>query len=328
MVVIGFGGKGLTGARRGLEPGDVQRAVGAAIEAGGELIDLSAPGSAGDAERRVGIELRALRARDRVVVATAAAGSGRRPPVPGQLQRAVEDSLRALKLDAIPLVQLAGWDDDWLDDRTWPELRGALGRLVAEGKVMAWGAIAPDGTSPLRVVAEPWLAALQLRYSLFDRSAEEYLLPAALAAKIGVLAREPLAGGGLAGDLGPGTAFLPGDERGTWPAERWQLLPAAHARLAALITTTPQVATATDDGLALLDGLRRAGDLEQVTVAELALRFVVDHPAITAAIPGARTPAHAFQNAACAEGRPLRPRIRAALDARPWAEGWYPPVER
>jgi aryl-alcohol dehydrogenase-like predicted oxidoreductase len=323
IAVIGVGGKGLTGARRGVEPADVQRAIAAAIEAGGELVDLSAPGSAGDAERRVGDELRALRARDRVVVATAAAGTGGRPPAPGPLQAAVEASLRALRVDAVPLCQLAGWRDAWLDDRGWPELRGALARLVGEGKVLAWGAIAPDDELPARALAEPWLASVQIRYSLFDRRADEAFLPAAAAARVGVIAREPLAGGGLAGDLGPGTTFPPGDERRAWPGARWLALPPAHARLAALVSRTPPVAAATDDGRALLDGLRRGPDLAEATVAELALRFAVAHPAITAAIPGARTPGHAIANLACADGRPLPARVKAALDDRAWAPGWY-----
>ncbi len=322
VVVVGLGGKGLTGARRGLSPDDVQRAVAAAIEAGVELVDVP---SGGEPERRVGHEVRALRARDRVVVATTVGAAGRAPPPAARIQREVEDSLRALRLDAVPLVQLAGWSDDWLDDRTWPELRGTLARLVDEGKVLTWGAIVPDGAQPLRLPTQPWLAALQLRYSLFDRAAEEYLLPAAVAAKVGVIAREPLAGGALAGDQGPSGVWLPGDERAAWPAARWTMLPPELARLAALVTTTPPVAATTDDGRALLDGLRRAPDLTCATVAELAVRFVLDHPAITATIPGARTADHARANLACADGVPLLPRIRAALDRRPWGEGWYPP---
>ncbi len=320
VAVIGLGGKGLTGARRGLSPDDVQRAVGAAIDAGCELIDVPA---AGEPERRVGIELRALRARDRVIVATAVGGPGRKPPLAAQVQRGVEDALRGLRIDALPLVQLAGWDDAWLDDRTWPELRGTLARLISEGKARAWGVIAPDGTAPLRVIAEPWLASVQVRYSLFDRAVEEAVLPAALAAKVGVIAREPLAAGGLAGDLGPGTPWLPGDERATWPARRWRDLPEELARLAALVRSTPPAATASEAGRALLDGLIRGDDLEQATVAELALRFVVDHPAITVAIAGARTAAHVAANLGCADGRRLSARVRAALDERRWGEGWY-----
>lgn len=351
ICVVGLGGKGLTGARRGIEPADVQRAVAAAIEGGCELVDLSCPGGGADAERKVGEELRALRARDRVVVATAVvSGAPRRPPPAAQVVRTVEDSLRALRLDAIPLVQLAPWDDAWLDDRTWPELRGALARLVSEGKVLAWGAVIPDRerrpapappprptssliilpdapppppAPPLRVLAEPWLATIQLRYSLFDRGDEDALLPAAAAAKVGVIAREPLAGGGLAGDLGPGTAFAPGDERAAWPAARWHALPPEHARLAAYVTTTPPVATATEAGKAIVDELRRGPDLEQATVAELALRAALAHPAITAVIPGARTPAHAAANLACADGRPVPPRVLDALRARRWCPAWY-----
>ena len=326
VAVIGAGGKGLTGARRGLEPTDVQRALAAAIEVGVELIDLSAPdvpGTAGEGLRRIGDELRALRARDRVVVATAARGTGARPPVPGQLQVTVEASLRALRLDAVPLVQLAGWRDAWLDDRAWPELRGALARLVREGKVLGFGVIAPDDALPARVLAEPWLTSVQIRYSLFDRRAERTFLPAAQDAKIAVTAREPLAGGGLAGDLGPGTYLPPGDERLAWPRARWAALPPEHARLAAYVTHTPPVATSTDAGKAIVDTLRRGPDVEQATLAELALRFAIAHPAITVAIPGVRTIPHVLDDLAWADGRALPPRIAAALAARVWCPAWY-----
>lgn len=323
VVTVGVGGKGLTGARRGLEPEDASRAIATAIEAGCEIVDLSCPGTDSDVLARVGREVRALRARDRVVVAPAVGEPGRRPPPAARLTREVEDALRALKLDAVPLVWLTGWDDRWLDDRTWPEVRGGLERLVREGKVLAWGAVVPDGGAPTQVLAERWLAAVQLRYSLFDRAAEEALLPAAAAAGVGVVAREPLAGGALAGELGPRTTWPPGDERATWSA-RWRALPPELARLAPLVIATPAAATHDDAGRALLDGLRRGPDLEQADTAELALRLALAHPAITAVIPGVRTPEHARAALACADGRPLPPRIKAALDSRRWGAGWYP----
>ena len=324
VCVIGLGGKGLTGARRGLEPADVQRAVAAAIEVGSELIDI--PGR-GEPERMVGAEVRALRARDRVVVATVAGAAGRKPPPAARIQREVEDSLRALRLDVIPLVQLAAWSDDWLEDSSWPELRGMLARLIHDGKVMAWGVIVPDAEIPLRVVHEPWLATLQLRYSLFDRRAEEQMLPAALAAKVGVIVREPLAQGALAGAIAPGSGWLPGDERVAWTPDQLAVLPEELARLAALVRNTPPAAGASEGGRELLGGVKRGPDLEQATVAELALRFAIDHPAITAAIPGARTLAHVVANIACADGRPLPARVRAALDDRRWGLGWYPDAD-
>jgi aryl-alcohol dehydrogenase-like predicted oxidoreductase len=328
VTVIGLGTRGLGGGLRDVEPADAARAVPAAIDAGCTLVDVSP--AWGDALAVTGAALRSARARDRVCVAcsvppaAASGGVGRVMP-PGYLQRSVEDSLRALRLDAIPLVWLGGWRDAWLDERPWPELLGTLHRLVREGKVMAWGVSAPDGApdDALRAAAEPWPAAISVRHSLFDRSALAALVPAAAKAEIAVIAREPLAHGALGGELAPGMRFPPDDERNEIPRARLAAIIPELARLAALVTHTPPAAASTDAGRALLDGLRRADDLEIPTVAELALRAAIDPPGITAAVVGARDPRHAAIALGCADGGSLPARIRAVLDDRAWGEGWY-----
>ncbi len=342
VSAIGLGTRGLA-TRRGAAEGE--RAITAAIDTGCTLIDV-APAWA-DSQQLVGVALRELRARDRVVVTSlieplvpppAAQSTGLiislRPTgaklsvvlPPAYVQRAVEDSLRALRLDAIPLALLNGWRDSWIDDRAFPELVGTLERMVYEGKVLAWGVAARDGAPDDAVLAcaQPWVAAVQVRRSLFDRSADEQLVPAATAAGVAVLAREPLAGGALTGEIGPGARFLPRDERSSWPPERLAAIVTDLARLAALVTTTSPAATSTPDGKAIIEAMRRGDDLEHRTVAELALRDAIDAPAITAAIVGARTVAHVLTAILCADGRRLAPTLRAALDRRSWGGGWYP----
>ncbi len=326
VTAIGLGTRGLAGGLRDLEPADAARAVSAAIEAGYTLIDASP--AWGEALPVVGRALRDLRARDRVCLACAVPRAGGfavgHALPPSYVQRSVEDSLRATRLEAIPLAMLGTWDDSWLDDHAFAELLATLHRLVREGKVLAWGVNAPDEPSDaVRLASEPWVAAISVRASLFDLAALETVVPAAAKAGIAVFARESLARGALAGTLGPRSHFPPEDERLAIPAARLDALVSELAHLSAFVTTPAPVASATQVGRTILAELRRADDLEIPSVAELALRFLLDTPGITAAIAGTRVPLHAALNLAAADGRPLPARIRTALTARRWGEGWY-----
>lgn len=263
----------------------------------------------------------------RVTAPAAAGGIGRVMP-PAYVQRSVEDSLRALRLDALPLAWIGGWRDAWLDDRMWPELLGTLHRLVREGKVLAWGVTAPDGApeEAVRAAAEPWPAAISVRHSLFDRSALETLAPVAATNKVALIAREPLARGALGGELAPSRHFPPEDERNDIPRERLAAMIPELARLAALVTHTPPAAASTEAGRVVLEQMRRGDDVEIPTVAELALRAAIDpaaSPGVTAAVVGCRRVPHVAVALGCADGIPLHAGLRAALDARRWGEGWY-----
>jgi aryl-alcohol dehydrogenase-like predicted oxidoreductase len=342
VSTIGLGTRGLM-TRRGRSDG--ARAIAAAVDTGCTLIDV-APTWA-DAQQRVGETIRALRARDRVVVTSLvepltplptilAPGSliiRLRPSTPAlaavlpppYVQRVVEDSLRALRLDAIPLALINKWRDTWLEDRAWPELVATLERLVQEGKVLAWGVAARDDGPDDAVLActQPWVAAIQVRRSLFDRSADQHLLPAALASGTAVLVREPLAGGALTGEIGPGAQFMPRDERSAWSPDRLASIVADVARLSALVTTTPPGATTTAEGRGIVDAMHRGNDVVHGTLVELALRDAIDASAVTAAVVGARTVEHVLTNVLCSDGRRLSPGLRAMLDERTWGERWY-----
>jgi aryl-alcohol dehydrogenase-like predicted oxidoreductase len=328
VTVVGLGTRAFGGGLRGVEPEDVARVVPAAIEMGMSLLDVAPHW--GEALRVTGAAVRSLRARDRVCIAchvppVVASPSLARAQPPGYVQRTVEDALRALRLDAISLGWLGGWRDAWLDEKAWPELHGTLVRLVREGKVLAWGVAAPDGEpgEALRAVAEPWLTALSVRCSLFDRSAEEALLPAASAAGVAVIAREPLARGALGGEVGPTVRFRPEDERLGWSEARLTALVPELARLAALVSNPPPAAASTDAGRALLDGMRRGEDVTCATVPELALRSVIGMPGVTAAVVGARRVEHVAAATLCGDGTALSPRVRDVLAGRRWGEGWY-----
>lgn len=176
MRPIGFGGRALTR--------DAQRVLCEAIESGVEHVDVSP--SWADSEALAGQAIRELRARDRVVLATVAD--------PARLEPSIDGSLRATRLEVIPLAQL---EVDVVTD----ELRDAMARLVKAGKVLRWGRIADDAR---RVAPDPAFATLQVPFHLHDRRAGAMIEESPGT----VIVRSPLDGGGLAPLAADALAFV------------------------------------------------------------------------------------------------------------------------
>ncbi|MBA3455667.1 MAG: aldo/keto reductase [Deltaproteobacteria bacterium] len=302
VTAIGCGDVSLgIAASRGVDRRELERALHEALTLGISLIDVH---DEDDSERLVGDAVRTLRLRDRAVVTTRITA---RTSTPGfevrdvlheklpaaYVQERVESSLRMTRLDVIPLAQLPV-RGSWIATRGWSELRATCERLVSEGKVLGWGAIveelepAPrprDPEEPIPPPAahglahEPWLTALQLTYNLCDRRADS-LISLALERKLVVLARRPLAGGTLAGAIGPGGRLTPRDDRNDIDPDTLDRIALHIARLAPLVRTTPPAAGSTADSRAILDRGKRPDNVEATTLAELALRYVVDRGVI------------------------------------------------
>jgi aryl-alcohol dehydrogenase-like predicted oxidoreductase len=253
-------------AARGVDVGEVERALREAIDQRIDLIDAGA-----DAERLVGDVVRAARVRDDAIVACSIAPTPRVPD-PRHVQACVETSLRATRLDALPLCQLAV-RAAWRTSSAWVELRGTCERLVREGKVLRWGAIVDE-----LVELDDWLATASVAYNACEREAEPTIAAATARGRV-VLARRPLAGGALAGELGPGVKLARTDDRRAIDLER---VAAGIARLAAFVRDVPVAARSCDPAREALErALReRREPLECATVAELALRFAIAGGAI------------------------------------------------
>jgi aryl-alcohol dehydrogenase-like predicted oxidoreductase len=291
QTVTAIGGGDLclaTSAARGIAAGDVARALHEAIDLGVTLFDV-APEP--DSERLAGDAVREHRARDRVVLSTRVALLDERPGAPGRdllrerlpaghLQQRVEGSLRATRLDALPLVQLP-LRPAWLASPAWPELVGTCARLVREGKALAWGALLdePADDAAPALLAEPWLAAASVVYCGWTRAAEP-LFAAATKRGLAILARQPLAGGALAGRLGPGAVLPPRDDRGTLDAAALERIAVALARLAPLVKREPAVIRASEAARKIAATTARPEHLECLEVAELALRFAIDRAGV------------------------------------------------
>lgn len=316
VTAVGCGDVSLTiAANRGVDRREVERALHHAIELGLTIVDVHPEA---DAERLAGEAIRSQRARDRVVVAVTVPHT---PPRPGHPRRDVlpellparyvqemtEAALRTTRLDALPLAQLPV-RAAWRTSTAWPELVGTCARLVREGKVIAWGIQLDDlDEDALAVVTEPWLAAVSVVFHLLDRRAE----PLLAAAKIPVLARQPLAGGCLAGIIGPGVKLAPRDDRNALTPEDLDRAALVAARLAPELRTEPPAARSTEAAKQTRERGRRPEHLEASTMAELALRFVIDRGAI--ALPRLQRHEHVLPAVIAGSALPLTPALLARI---------------
>lgn len=191
---------------------------------------------------------------------------------------ACEQSLRRLRSDVIDLYQLHNPSlEVLLADETWT----VLADLKAAGKIRFCGVSIHAVAEGQAAVTSGQVDALQVVYNLLDREMAQTLFPLAQAANIGIIAREPLANGLLSGHYQPGVTFSPQDHRSRWPAEVLnQRVISAQLLLANLPTAT-------------------------ATPAQVAIRFALDHPAVSTVIPGAKNPAQVAENLAAVDLPPL-----------------------
>lgn len=198
-----------------------------------------------------------------------------------------EKSLANLGVEQLDLQQLHVWDDSWASDDGW---RRAAEDLKTQGKIAGFG-ISVNRWQPDNVLAalETGLVdAVQVVYNIFDQSPEDALFPAAERLDVAIIARVPFDEGSLTGTLRRDMRF---------PANDWRSLYFTPDNLR--------------DTLDRVDRLRQDVPSE-LTLPEMALRFILEHPAVSTTIPGMRKPHHVAQNTAVSDGQRLPP---AALDA-------------
>jgi aryl-alcohol dehydrogenase-like predicted oxidoreductase len=175
----------------------------------------------------------------------------------------------------------------------------ALDALVQEKRVAAYGVSVERVDEALAAIARPGTASVQIILNAFRLKPLERVLPAAAAAGVGIIARVPLASGLLSGRYDEHTSFAPDDHR-TYNR---------HGEAFDVGETFSGVEFTTG-----LEAVRRLRPLVPAgaTMAQFALRWILDQPGVTVVIPGARNPEQARSNAAAAGMAPLPP---ATLDA-------------
>jgi aryl-alcohol dehydrogenase-like predicted oxidoreductase len=301
---LGYGAMSLVDGMYGAADADAGRAVLAhAIDAGATLLDTAdAYGADGANERLVGAAIAGRR--DEVQVATkwgiVLEPSAHAHPVrhthaqeilvdgrPERAREAAEASLRRLGVDVIDLWYLHFPDPEVPVEETV----GAMGELVAAGKVRHLGV---SNVSPEQVLAAHQahpLAAVQAEFSLWTREPEAELLPVLRELGVGLVAWSPLGAGFFAGSA---------DDRSTVQQD----FRANHPRFSA------DNLAANRDRYAPLRGL--AAELG-LTPAQLALAWLLHAGDDVVPIPSTRTPAHLDENLAAADVE-LSPETLARID--------------
>jgi aryl-alcohol dehydrogenase-like predicted oxidoreductase len=204
-----------------------------------------------------------------------------------------EKSLTNIGVSTLDLQQLHVWNDEWAADDRWQR---ALRALKDEGLVRALG-ISVNRWQPenvLRALDSGLIDAVQVVYNVFDQSPEDELFPYCEAHDIAIIARVPFDEGSLTGTLSSTSTWPQGDFRNLYfNAENLQ---ATLPRVAALRPAVP------------------AG----MTMPQLALRHILQHPAVKTVIPGMRKLAHVEQNIAVSDGQKLSEDLMAELKRHRW----------
>jgi aryl-alcohol dehydrogenase-like predicted oxidoreductase len=305
---VGYGAWGIGGSGwLGADDRESLQALERALELGITLFDTALGYGDGHSEQLVG---RAVHGRDGVVVATKIPPRNRIWPAPAGLhpdeafpaehvRACVERSLRNLGVDTIDLEQFHVWSDEWVGRGSWQE---AIGELKDEGKIRAFGVSINDHQpeNALKLVESGVVDVVQVIYNVFDQSPEDELLGVCETRNVGVLARVPFDEGSLTGRIGPDTTFPEGDFR-----ERY--FRGDRKR---------QVAERVQ---AIVDDL----GIDRDQLPEVALRYVLSHPAVSSVIPGMRSVRNVERNAAVGDGKGLPDDQLGKLARHRWDRNFY-----
>jgi aryl-alcohol dehydrogenase-like predicted oxidoreductase len=204
-----------------------------------------------------------------------------------------EKSLKNLNVDSIDLQQFHVWEDGWANNDEW---KRAIEKLKAEGKVQHFGVSVnrwePDNV--LDTLKTGLIDAVQVIYNIFDQAPEDNLFPLCRKLDIGVIARVPFDEGALTGTLTKDTVFPKDDWRSTY--------------------FVPENLNSSVDHADALRPYIPAG----MTMAEMALRFILCNDDVHTIIPGMRKVRNVEANTGTSDGKKLEESLRKKLKDHRW----------
>jgi aryl-alcohol dehydrogenase-like predicted oxidoreductase len=306
---IGFGAWAIGGSWGPQNEQDSVAALHKALDLGVTFIDTAAGYGNGKSERIIAEVLKTRT--EKVWVAT------KTPPLPGHwppspycdmderypekyLRENVEERLRNLQTDCLDVLQLHTWTRAWNRN---PRPFEILRKLQAEGKIRAIGVSTPeqDQNSVVDLMRGGWVDTVQVIYNIFEQEPAAELLPVAQETNVGIIVRVVFDEGSLTGRFTPETTFAPDDFRTNY---------FAGDRLERAVNRAEKIkADIADTGL---------------TLAQVALKFALMHPAVSTVIPGIRNIAQAEANTAVSDLAPLSDGLMLKLREHNWQRGfWY-----
>jgi aryl-alcohol dehydrogenase-like predicted oxidoreductase len=213
------------------------------------------------------------------------------------LRRAVDAALERLQRDTLDLLQLhcvpvevlrQGKVFDWLR------------RVQEEGLIRHFGASVETDEQGMLCLEQDGMVSLQVIFNIFRQKPLERLLPTAKQRGVGIIVRLPLASGLLSGRYTRETRFAETDHRNYNREGKAFSVGETFAGLPF------------EKGLALTDALRQYVPAD-MTLAQMALRWILDHDAVSTIIPGASSPEQAKGNSMAAALRPLSKQLHDTL---------------
>ena len=211
----------------------------------------------------------------------------------GHIRKCTEISLRNLGLDSVDLQQLHVWTDEWTAHDRWQR---EIDDLKREGLIRGFG-ISVNRWEPaniLRALDTGLVDSVQVVYNLFDQDPEDELFPACAERDVAVIARVPFDEGSLTDTLRRGMSWPEGDWRNLYFTPEW---------LDAILDRVDRLRPDVPVGM---------------TMADLALRFILESPDVSTIIPGMRRVRHVESNLAVSDGRRLDPALLDRLRRHRW----------
>lgn len=212
---------------------------------------------------------------------------------PDYIRESTQRSLENLGLDSLDLMQVHVWEDDWAHDERWQR---AVRDLKDEGLIHAWGVSVnrwePDNV--LNSLRTGLVDAVQVIYNIFDQAPEDHLFPLCEELDVAVIARVPFDEGTLTGTLTRDSKWPQGDWRNTY--------------------FVPENLNASVDRAEALRPLVPPG----MTMAEMAMRFILAHPTVSTIIPGMRKIKHVESNIGTSDGVMLPDDLMHELRRHRW----------
>ena len=204
-----------------------------------------------------------------------------------------EKSLKNLGVETIDLLQFHVWEDHWAEREEW---KRAVEELKTSGKVQALG-ISINRWEPnnsLETLRTGLIDGVQVIYNIFDQAPEDQLFPLCEELGIGVIARVPFDEGTLTGNITKETTF---------PKDDWRSTYFVPENLKSSVEHAEAVQAVIPDNMSL---------------PEVALKFILHHPAVSTVIPGMRKADHVRANLGCSKSTPLPESLLGELKNHRW----------
>ena len=212
---------------------------------------------------------------------------------PDHIEEFLHKSLENARLESYDLLQIHTWNDDWTEESGWSNILDSLKR---QGLIRACG-ISINRWEPwngVKAVRSGKIDSVQVVHNIFDQNPEDELFPACAEMDVAVIARVPFDEGSLTGTMTVDTTFPEGDFRNIY---------FAPDKLGPIIEHV--------EALKPLVG-------DDSSMPEMALRYILSHPAVSTIIPGMRKLRHVDANIAASDLGPLSASLLEKLRGHRW----------